>query len=564
MNPVLSEKKFIGNGRSAKVFLSINGEKRIATKTFTGESVSKFILFILTGSANPYTWCKDAIETAMLRRSMLYQLCQFWFKDKVVLPNTYSYRWNPHEKAFEIDAEFISGSHAPLLNPTQEAPTNYMALLKKEVMKPLEKKLIESGFDGLVWQAGKGNPVGASNFMIRFNQDGTHQWIWIDLESGLPALFAMNPLSTLFYYLPKCVKHKDWLFDNVDSEKLKDYLKNNQEEIREEMGADVLLQLFSDCESLARSQKAWKGLSRHQRSLQYAYSQDKITTEENAYYENKPLRWFLKNITLFLTAFATSFKNKVKKIIKNIIDFKYKKLFRRIYFYFMDSFYRWGVIRWFLKKEIDKWYSRAFLSKHERHILREELHKDDISAYLTDFSMHLGLKPFVKTFEFVIVPILTAVSIFSIGTAAIIILFTGPLVRTVYTLWRMANSLVKKRNHYPFIALVVGAMPIIGNLAYPLELLYQSTAKRNLLGRFMTYSFSAKIGAKIPIWGGKDSEIEHFFNLICHKFIGVPFAPKKNINAEADSDYKTFDLHSIGKREEARVSENIGVGMRKK
>ena len=563
MNPVLSEKKFIGNGRSAKVFFSVSGEKKIATKTFTGESVSKFILFVLTGSANPYTWCEDAIKSAMHRRSILFQLCQYWFGNKVVLPHTYTYRWNAQEKAFEIDAEFISGSHAPLLNPLQDAPTNYMAALKKEVMKPLEEKLIESGFDGLVWQAGKGNPVGASNFMIRFNKDGSHQWIWIDLESGLPALFAMNPLSTLFYYLPKCVKHKDWLFDNVDTKKLKNYIKSNQEAIRDALGAEVLIQLFSDCEALTKSQKAWKGLSRHQRSLRYAYSQKKITPEQNAHYQNKPLRWFLKNLTMFLSAFASSLKNKVVKVLTNIFKFNYKKLARRFYLYFMDSHYRWGIMRWFLKKEIDKWYSRAFLSNKERNILRNELHKDDISAYLTDFSMHLGLKPFVKTFEFVIVPILVAANFFSIGTAALIILLTGPLVRTVYTLLRMANSLVKNRNHYPFVALVVGALPIVGNVAYPLELLYQSTAKRNLLGRYMTYSFSAKIGAKIPIWGGKDSEIEHFFNRMCHIFIGIPFSPKKIEVSEGDADYNAYDLQSIGKSSELSKGENGRMNGRK-
>ena len=55
---LIKQKKYIGKGRSAKVYLSYSGDEGIATKTFTGESVSKLILFILTGSANPYTWCE--------------------------------------------------------------------------------------------------------------------------------------------------------------------------------------------------------------------------------------------------------------------------------------------------------------------------------------------------------------------------------------------------------------------------------------------------------------------------------------------------------------------------
>ena len=543
--PIITEKKFIGNGRSAKVYFSYHAGKGIATKTFTGEPVSKLILFILTGSANPYTWCEDAIESAMIRRRMLRHLCKFWFNDNLRLPQTYQYRWNATEKAYEIDAEFISGSHAPLLNPMHQTPVDYMAILKKEVMKPLQEKLIASGFDGLVWQAGKGNPVGASNFMIRFNEDGTYQWIWIDLESGLPALFAMNPLATLFYYLPKCVKHKDWLFDNVDVLKLENYLTTNKAAIQEKLGQQIYDQLWSDCKKLATSQKAWKSLSRHQKSLNYAFSQDKVSAEEKSFYEHRPLRWFAKNLILFLTSFISSFQEKVKKAIDRILEFKFKKLFRRIYFYFTDSFYRWGVIRWFLKWEIDKWHSRGFLSKSERQTLHSELRNDEISAYITDFSIHMGIKPFVKSFEWIVVPILTATGFLSIGAAAMLILWTGPLMRTIYTLWRMSHSLVKSRAHFPFVALLVGALPIIGNLAYPLELLYQSTGKRNLLGRFMTYSFSAKVGAKIPIWGGKDSEIEHFFNNICHRIIGVPFQEKRP-EAEPDSDNITIGLRSAG------------------
>jgi len=43
-------------------------------------------------------------------------------------------------------------------------------------MKPLQKRLIESGFDGLVWQAGKGNPVALNNFLL----DNKRNWVWID------------------------------------------------------------------------------------------------------------------------------------------------------------------------------------------------------------------------------------------------------------------------------------------------------------------------------------------------------------------------------------------------
>ncbi len=516
---LIEQKKFIGNGRSAKVFLSYKGEEGIATKTFTGEPVSKFILFILTGSANPYTWCEDAINCALIRRRLLSKLCQLWFKDKLRLPKTYGHRWNPAQKAFEIDAEFITGHHAPLLTPLKRKSKSYMSELRREIMNPLQDKLIQSGFDGLVWQAGKGNPVAASNFMLLRDEDGTEQWIWIDLESGLPALFAMNPLSTLFYYLPKCVKHSDWLFDNVDTDQLIKYLENHKEEIIKALGLKTYRQLCIDCELLSTTQKKWKNIKRYKRSLYYAASQEKISDVEKRYYENKPLRWYLKSLMLFLKAFVIKVKDTTEEIFDAFYNFRYKKLFRRIYFYFSDSRYRWGTARWFLKREIDKWHSRKFLNDEESAFLKEELKNDEISAYITDFSIHVGIKPVVKLIAWILIPFLIAAGICDLQVGALLIIGAGPLARTAYTIWRITHSLVKSRSHFPMLALTIGVFPVIGNLAYPIELLYRSAGKKDMLAKFIAYSFSAKVGAKIPIWGGKDSEIEHFFNKICHKIL---------------------------------------------
>ncbi len=113
-------------------------------------------------------------------------------------------------------------------------------------------------------------------------------------------------------------------------------------------------------------------------------------------------------------------------------------------------------------------------------------------------------------------PVLIASGLFNLQTGAIIILGSGSVARTLYTGWRMTHSLIRSRPHFPIIAFTIGLFPIIGNLAYPAEIIYQSTGKKNKVAKFIVYSFSAKVGSKIPIWGGKDSEIEHFFNRVCH------------------------------------------------
>ncbi len=520
-NPVKTGITYIGSGRSADVYYSVMDGREIATKIFLGETISKAILFVLTGSANPYTWCKNAIRSSVSRRHILQGLCQYWFDDQLRLPLTHSHRWNSDAKAFEINAEFIRGSHAPLLNPLIHNPKDYMAVLKNEIMVPLQDKLIESGFDGMVWQAGKGNPVGASNFMVRFQENNSYRWIWIDLESGLPALFSINPLTTLFYYLPMCIKHKGWLFDDVDTVKLKNYLEEHRISLQQKLGEEKLQQIISEYDGLEQSQHKWKNLSRLEKGLEYAVSQERITGQEHAFYLNHPWRWFLKNSKMLVGSMAKTVADKTRAIVSYIRNFRYKKMYRRVYRYFTNAFYRWGVIRWFLKREIEQWYSRKFLTDAQRQLLREELHNDDVSAYLTDFSIHLGLKPFVKTFTWGVLPVLVASQTVSLTMAALLIIWTGPFVRTVYTLWRISHSLVKSRPHHPWVALGVGALPVVGNLAYPMELLYQSSSgNRNKLGRFISYSFSAKVGSNVPVWGGKDSEIEHLVTRICHKSLG--------------------------------------------
>lgn len=515
----INESKFIGNGRSAKVFLSEIDGKTVAKKIFTGEPVSKFILFVLTGSANPYTWCEAAIQSAMTRRRVLSNLCQLWFGDQLRLPETHSYKWNVEQMAFEINAEFINGRHAPLFSPLTPDAKDFMKELKQEVMEPLREKLIESGFDGLVWQAGKGNPVGASNFMVKQHNNGTHQWIWIDLESGLPALFALNPLSTLFYYLPMCIKHRGWLFDHVDTAKLSNYVEQHKDRIIESLGAETWQAMRSDIESLTKTQSQWTSLSRHRKSLYYAASQGKVSPEEKAYYENRAFRWFLKSIFIFMSAFSVKIVEFFRNLKDTVLDFPYRKFFRRIRFYIAGNRYRWGVARWYLKKEIKKWQSRKFLNAEETSFLKNELKNTESSAYLTDFSIHIALKPLVKIFAWGIFPLLIATQVFSLKTGAFLIVLAGPFARTSYTTWRISNSLVQSRPYIPWLAMLLGVLPAIGNLAYPAELLYRSTGKKDRLAKFIAYSFSAKIGARVPVWGGQDTETEHFFNRICHKLL---------------------------------------------
>ena len=507
----------IGQGRSAKVYLALSKDgKQLAQKIFTGEGLSKLILFILTGSANPYTWCASAMETAHARRTILAILCKYWFGDKLRLPKTDSWGWNDELKAYELKAELIDGSHAPLLNPLEEEGDSHYSELINTVMKPLQSYLRDSGFDGLVWQAGKGNPVAPPNFMLERSDGKTRRWVWIDLESGLPALFAINPLATLFYYLPKSYKHGAWLFDHVDVDRLAVYLKENRDGIIAATSKKDYQLIEKYFTVLCAEQKKWHSIKRFQRTIQYHRSQNVISEEQASYYWSRPLRWKMKNIVLLIGLIRNKVIKLSRSIYSKLASFNYRRLFRRIFRYAFSTRFRWGVARWYLARRIRRWVSRKQLSAEIGKALKSQLKADEISAFLTDFSVHIAIKPFVKLFTLLVITVLLSNGLISVGGAGLIAISSGSIARTIYTGWRMLHSLQKKNAHRPWLALLIGVIPVFGNLAFPIELVYRSTAKDQLLGKFIVYDILTQVGAKIPIWGGEDSSFEHFTNRWCN------------------------------------------------
>ena len=519
MPEALNERVYIGAGRSAKVYRSQKDDRTVATKVFVGEGLSKLVLFLLTGSANPYTWCEDAIQSAMLRRRLLKSLAEYWFKGQLYVPDTYDYRWSDAEKAYEIDMEFIDGQHVPLINPVDEGQEDAATRQMQEVMRPLQQHLIDAGFDGLVWQAGKGNPVALSNFMCQRSDGAVSQWVWIDMESGVPAYFALNPLATLGFYLPKTFRHGGALFDDVNCTQLSNYLAQHKNAIEAQLGTEQFAEMCAWAESLAAHQSAWKSLPRYRRSLDYAQSQDKLTNSEYEHYKTRKYRWYVRSVFYLLLSLLRKSKSAVKIVFNKIWQFPYIQTWHLMWRYFLSADYRWRFVSLYLRHQINKWQKRSSLSDDGKRFLAEELDKNRSSACLADFSMHLGLKPLIEGFTLIGLPFMLAAQTISIEQSVYIALFLGPVVRTTYTLIRFMMSALTGRRYYPFIALIVGALPAIGNLAYPFELLARSSRQGNKLERFIVYALVCKIGNKIPIWGGQDGGLEHFCNRLCLRFI---------------------------------------------
>jgi hypothetical protein len=150
--------------------------------------------------------------------------------------------------------------------------------------------------------------------------------------------------------------------------------------------------------------------------------------------------------------------------------------------------------------------------------LLQHLERESSSDYLNDFGVHLGIKMFFMVIELVFVPLLYLVSFIDEFIVVTWLIAGGPIYRTVYTLWRMLQN-ASNRKEIPWIAFLVGFIPTFGVLAYPCQIIFSAQGKKKKIAKFIVYDFFSKIGAKIPIWGGEDTQTEHFFNRFADKLV---------------------------------------------
>ncbi len=81
-------------------------------------------------------------------------------------------------------------------------------------------------------------------------------------------------------------------------------------------------------------------------------------------------------------------------------------------------------------------------------------------------------------------------------------ILVAPALRTAITLWRM---LATRRPVTDFAdALVVGTLPVVGSLAYPVQMY----SKYRDLSCFLLRDSAARLGRWLPIYGGRDSRLE--------------------------------------------------------
>ena len=160
----------------------------------------------------------------------------------------------------------------------------------------LHARLAEAGFDGMLWQAGLGNPVSFANFLLEHREGGARRWVWVDLESGVPALFALDPRAHFGTYLPACWRHRAALFDHTDTARLRSWLETHADELRNRLGEQGLQALRSDAAALQVCDAGFWQLSRVQRSIASQVAKGKVTAEEASHWVERPGRWWSREL----------------------------------------------------------------------------------------------------------------------------------------------------------------------------------------------------------------------------------------------------------------------------
>ena len=503
----------LGRGRSGIVYAEPGADGyELACKVFLPDRASTLVMTVLTGAPNPYRWSRAAVEAAVCRRRILERLVGVWFGDRLRLPRTAGWAWNPEHRAHELHAERIHGRHALLRHPGCEGHPDEARELARTILHPLQAHLAEAGLDGLLWQAGLGNPVAMANFMREETPAGGHRWVWIDMESGVPALFPFNLWRLVSHYLPLSHKHGRWLFDDVDVSALEAYCQARQADLVAVLGPRGWNQLCQDVRALDAHQRRWRSLGRTQRSVAAHLATGKIDREQARHYWQRPVAWMGRMARRVLAKVPRKAAAAARSLGALLTPRALAVTLGRWGRFFSSQRVRERWAARHVRRRILDWRQRGFMSRESAQAIRASMQGNDAAEYLADFGVCLAIKPFMKALQWGLVPLLYALGVIESGwLTAFLVLAGGALGRTVYTLGRCVQSAVRGRP-IPWVALLAGLAPVAGNAAYPLQLLWSTSGEQGLVARFLLHDIGAAVGRHVPIWGGGDTRAEHLAN----------------------------------------------------
>ena len=512
----------LGRGRSGVVYRQDAPEGKLAVKVFLGDTLGDLVHRIAFGAPNPYSWSGPAVRCALYRRNILALLVPYWFGERLQVADATQVLWNQAARAWELHTRYVKGYPAALHHPFSASRDHEQVELRDKIMRPLQHHLDASGFDGLVWQAGHGNPVAANNFLVIERRRGSRgaadtQWAWIDLESGVPALFPADPRPLFTYYLPRSFQLGRPLFDDVDVERLLGYVGAHADDIDAAVGDGGVSRVRQWACHLRDAQQEWKSLPRRDRSLHCAMLRGQLNVAQARWYQDHPLRWHASEIrrgSRSLVSCVVSGARRWLRVARRIDALGGLRIAWR---FAASQPYRARSGRLYALRRVRRWHQRGQLGRREAAFLcRMSGHEQ--SSYLTDFAVHLALKPASKSVTWLLLPLLAQLAILPLWVVPFGLLLGGSIARTAYTVCRATQARLRGLP-VPWMALAVGLLPIVGTAAYPGQILATGRSGQGKLAGFLLYDTFTALGRRIPIWGGEDTATEHAFNRFADRII---------------------------------------------
>ncbi len=525
-----SEINFIGHGHSASVYRIMGDQQSIARKVFTGSKIANLIHTLFYGAPSDYSWCEAAVKAAFFRRRVLAQLVNFWFGSEVQVAAALSFGKDEQTGCWYLDTQFVAGRLAQLNTPFIASGEIEYHNLRDHIMKSLHHHLLQAGFIGTVWQAGMGQPCAYANFLWSEEraENGKNIWHWIDLESGMPAIFSHDPLKLLGYYIPQACKRRRILFDDLDIPALQEYLRANASSLGERLGEQSHAKLLEDAEALIQAHELWSQESRFSRSLSYHHGRGRITPAEFRYYRDHPVSWFMKLFPLMLREYMPRLSAYLKQSWRRLFPWLNPMIWMQYFLklIFVRDF-RIAFCEVFVHQGIAHWQKSHQMTERQGKTLEDEMKKTKAQQFLADFGVHLAFKPLQYFFRLIVIPISWNAGLITTATAGILIFFIGIFLRFSYTLFRCLEELLR-RHPPPLVALLVSCLPVIGTNAFPIQML-QAAGKGGLLSQFIIYEFFSRIAGYIPIWGGRHTGCDYTINRFIHRFINLIRGRRKKL-----------------------------------
>jgi len=547
----------LGSGKAAEANLVRDAgtgmlyvEKAFKTEAGLSRLIRDVVYRACFQAPYPYEVNGSAAYAALFRRKVLRELTEFWFDRPVVADACYT-RWDEERRVNVLGAEYIMGfgpkpgevncfgiRHLLHNYPVRLYRMATRSQFEKRKgpaweiegtihqMDELKDKFRQAGFLGLEWQVDKMVSASTSNLL----KNGNGDWILVDLESGFPAL----PLPG--YVWPSIRSGSIPLFDDIDFTKLHGFIDDNRAQLLAKLGDERVRRLYEYIGQLEHHSERWKGsepaIFRHRHRLiidsqlrsnikrgfiEYWLRSGKISAGRAEQLEESNLSLLayygfdLARGTYYgLATVAYSVKKLGVSIAKGVA-----KALRVFYSAFFDEKYLRKVARTYVNSEVDSWQKSGRLTEQEANKLREDMEAPDATEYMQGFVAHLSLQALAPPFLGEVVLIWMAVYLGS--PAPLAGLLISPLLRTSYTLYRKIKNRGKGISYaYAFL---VGAMPRVGSGAYIAQMFLTCPS----LSLFLTRSQAAKAGSWVPLFGGENSRIEHFFIRAVNIFASIQY-----------------------------------------